>query len=163
MKLFLSILTFNVITSCGTQIIEVPIEEPIYTAEEYATYFIVVADTGSSYVQLDKKMITLSEKLHVEIDRMGRSHNEEKNLIALPEDDEDEIYAGDYFPRRYPSECFSLEYLNFYKDDAGDKTIAIVAGIFEVEKSAEKFLRILKKEESNAILFKTKIYTGCIH
>ncbi|WP_262490545.1 hypothetical protein [Hymenobacter sp. CRA2] len=35
-------------------------------------------------------------------DTLGRFFDEQKNLIRLPDDDEDELYAGDYFPRRCP-------------------------------------------------------------
>ncbi|MBX2930638.1 MAG: hypothetical protein KF781_01685 [Chitinophagaceae bacterium] len=87
-------------------------------------------------------------------------------MIALPDDDEDEIYAGDYFPRRFPSETtenLSLEYLNFYQENARDKTIALVAGIYEKENSADSALIILKKVEQRGFKIKAKIYTGCMH
>ena len=88
-----------------------------------ATYFVVVADTNSDYFFLRDKMFKLSMRLQLPIDTMGRFFNKTKNLIALPDNDEDEIYAGDYFPRRFPSDNFSLEYLDFYQREAGEKTI----------------------------------------
>ena len=82
--------------------------------EQYMNAYIVVSDTSQNYFELRQKMLNLNEKLKTEIDTMGRGFNKKKNLICLPENDEDEIYAGDYFPRRYPSETLSLEYLIYY-------------------------------------------------
>ncbi|MFC4816796.1 hypothetical protein [Flavobacterium sp. GCM10023249] len=128
-----------------------------------ATYFVVVADTSHDYSMLHKKMFDLSSKLKLSIDTMGRFYNKTKNLIALPDNDEDEIYAGDYFPRRFPSDNLSLEYLNFYQRQAGEKTIALVTGIYETEKSADSALTILHKTEKKVFKIKADIYVGCTH
>src|SRR5262245_40484266 len=71
---------------------------------EYATFFIVIADTGQEYYPLHDKMFKLNTQLKLDIDTMDRYFNKTKNLIALPDDAEDEMYAGSYFPRRFPSE-----------------------------------------------------------
>jgi len=86
---------------------------------------------------------------------MGRFYNKKKNLIALPDNDEDEIYAGDYFPRRFPSDNLSLEYLNFYQRQAAEKTIALVTGIYETEKSADSALTVLHKPEKKVFKIKS--------
>lgn len=128
-----------------------------------AKYFIVVVDTGLDYRTLNRKMYDLNSKLKIPIDTMGRIYNKTKNLIALPENDKDEIYAGDYFPRRFPSDNLSLEYLNFYQRQAGEKTIALVTGIYETEKSADSALNVLRKMEKNVFKIKADIYVGCMH
>ncbi|MBK6338753.1 MAG: hypothetical protein IPF63_03905 [Bacteroidetes bacterium] len=128
-----------------------------------ATYFVVVADTSLDYSTLHKKMFDLNSKLKIPIDTMGRFYNKTKNLIALPDNDEDEIYAGDYFPRRFPSHNLSLEYLNFYQRQAGEKTIALVTGIYETEKSADSALTVLHKTEKKVFKIKADIYVGCMH
>ena len=128
-----------------------------------ATYFVVVADTSLDYSTLHQKMFDLNNKLKIPIDTMGRFYNKTKNLIALPDNDEDEIYAGDYFPRRFPSDNLSLEYLNFYQRQAGEKTIALVTGIYETEKSADSALTILHKTEKKVFKIKADIYVGCMH
>jgi len=129
----------------------------------YATYFVVIVDTGANYQLLHKKMFDVNSALNIPIDTMGRFYNPTKKLIALPDDDEDEIYAGDYFPRRYPSENLSLEYLSFYKERAGEKTIALVSGIYESERSADSALTVLKKAEKGVFMIKADIFIGCIH
>jgi len=127
------------------------------------TYFVVVADTSLFYSTIHKKMFDLSSRFKIPIDTMGRSYNKTKNLIALPDNCEDEIYAGDYFPRRFPSDFLSLEYLNLYQKEAGKKTIALVTGIYETEKSADSALTVLRKTEKKVFKIKAEIYVGCMH
>ena len=128
-----------------------------------ATYFLVVADTNQDYSILHKKMFDLNSKLKIPIDTMGRFYNKTKNLIALPDNDGDEIYAGDYFPRRFPSDNLSLEYLSFYQRQAGEKTIALVTGIYETEQSADSALTVLHNTEKKVFKIKADIYVGCTH
>lgn len=127
------------------------------------TFFVVIADTSLDYYTLHKKMIDLNRKLNIPIDTMGRFYNKTKNLIVLPDNDEDEIYAGDYFPRRFPSDNLSLEYLNFYQRQAGEKTIALVTGIYEKETSADSALTVFHKTEKKVFKIKADIYVGCMH
>ncbi len=58
-------------------------------------------------------MNKLSKGLSIKVDMMNPSYNKSKNLIASPTNYEDELYAGEYFPRRELSDFLSLEYLNF--------------------------------------------------
>lgn len=179
MKHLLSLIFYTALFACGTtqkestapviknktpKIDSVVIENTADSVDsDNATYFIVVADTNINYYLLHAKMFKLSKKYNLAIDTMGRYYNTTKNLIALPDNDEDEIYAGDYYPRRFPSETLSLEYLNLYHSPSGEKTIALVTGIFETEKSADSALAILKRLEKKAFIAKANIYIGCMH
>jgi len=127
------------------------------------SYIEVVADTNVNYYTLHQKMFGLSEQLAIPIDTLGRTFDSSKNLIALPENDEDELFAGDYYPRRFPSTTLSLEYLNLYEPTAGEKTVALVTGIFETQASADSALAMLKTAERNSFTVKANMYTGCIH
>lgn len=133
------------------------------TDSDYATFFVVISDTGLSYFTLHKKMFDLNKQLNIPIDTMGRFFNKMKDIIALPDNDADEIYAGSYYPRRFPSEHLSLEYLAFYASHARQKTIALVTGIYETEEKADSALSVLKKTEINAFKIKSDIYVGCMH
>lgn len=135
----------------------------IFLNEDYGNYFLVIVDTSSNYFQLYDKMVHIRQRFAMEIDTMGRYYNIQKNKIILPEDDEDEIYAGEYFPRRWPSEHLSLEYLNFYDDESNDATIALVAGIYENVSQADSLTELLKKSENNAFTLPSSIYIGCMH
>lgn len=132
-------------------------------ADETATYYVVVTDTGTNYYRLKEKMENIRESLNIPIDTLGRYYNTVKDLIALPDNDSDEIYAGDYFPRRYPSNFLSLEYMTFYSRPSSKNTIALIAGIYENKSSADSALNILKPVKSNAFAIKASIYVGCMH
>jgi len=129
--------------------------------DDYADYYVVIADTGLNYTSLRDEMLNLQRVSNVPIDTMDRTYNKAKNLIALPDNYEDEMYAGDYYPRRTPSKTLSLEYLNMYKDDAKGKIIALVAGIFESSNSADSALSNIKLPGSFKL--KAHIYQGCLH
>ena len=133
--------------------------------EMYINAFIVIADSSQVYSELKLKMFNLKDKLNVEIDTMGRGYNKTKDLICLPENDEDEIYAGDYFPRRFPSETLSLEYLDYYDKKNGEKTIGLIVGIFQQKEklNAERLLKKLSEFFPNAYILNTDIYMGCMH
>ncbi|MHC2992899.1 hypothetical protein OB13_15415 [Pontibacter sp. HJ8] len=131
--------------------------------EETATFYIVIADTGSSYQQLHSKMFAMNGVFKIPIDTMGRSYDAAKDLIALPEDDEDEVFAGDYYPRRFPSQTLSLEYLSLYQQKATEKTMALVAGIYESRNTADSALTVLEQFDKKAFMVETDMYIGCIH
>jgi hypothetical protein len=133
---------------------------------DYATFYILVADTGNDYYILHQEMTGLQQKLNLNIDTMNRYYNAEKGII-LHEDDEDDMYAGEYFPRRFPSTDLSLEYLSAYMpyvpDTGQNKTIALIAGIFQEEKEGTLALQQVKPHLSSATLIKASMYVGCMH
>jgi hypothetical protein len=131
--------------------------------DEMATYYFVIADTGILYALLRNKMFELSRSFNKEIDTMGRYYNAVKDMIVLPEDDKDEMYAGSYFPRRYPSESLSLEYLDQYYENATPKTIALVTGVFDNADSAARTLSMIRQKENKAFTIKASVYLGCMH
>lgn len=167
MRILFSLSFFVTLLSCGTREASnnVAYETPsvLDDESEYATFYVVIADTGTSYYPLQKEMYRLSQLKGWDIDTMFRTYYPDKDLIALPEDDEDEIYAGDYYPRRFPSETLSLEYLLMYEDNVSEKSIALVRGIYEEQKQAEAATKILKKDAPKAYWVAAKIYTGCMH
>jgi hypothetical protein len=142
---------------------EVPDSADADVADETMTAWVLVADTGRNYFSLRSRMLQLREELQLKIDTMGRGWNQKKKLIALPEDSDDEIYAGEYFPRRVPTPTLSLEYLYCYKPNAAPKTMALVAGIYESKSSADSALRRLQAKQASAYSIRSEIYMGCMH
>jgi hypothetical protein len=130
---------------------------------EIDTFYIVVADTGNDYYELRDQMLSISNTANLIIDTMGRYYNEQKKLIQLPDNDEDEVYRGDYFPRRFPSESLSLEYLTLYNSISGDNTIALVTGIFETKHSADSARQSILNIQPKTFVLESRIYTGCMH
>ena len=131
--------------------------------ELYMDAYIVIADTSNSYEDLKIKMIQLSKYSRIEIDTMGREYNKIKNLIALPENSSDEIYAGDYFPRRFPSEKLSIEYFSFYSAKDTYELMALVTLITDDKEKAQNQLKKIKNHINTAFTINTKIYMGCMH
>jgi hypothetical protein len=127
------------------------------------TFYIVVTDTGKDYFKLRNQMFRLHKLFHITIDTMGRYYNKTKKEIVLREEDEDEIYRGEYFPRRFPSSSISLEYLNNYLDGSERKTIALVAGIYETRPPADSARQVLLKTAPRTFVLKSAVYTGCMH
>lgn len=130
---------------------------------EVDTFFIVIADTGGNYDVLRQQMVSIAMAKNLTIDTMGRYYDAKKDLIQLPDDDEDEVYRGDYYPRRFPSNNLSIEYLSLYKPVSGEKTMAIVTSIFEDDHSADSAKQTLIHTYPKTFVIKAEIYTGCLH
>lgn len=130
---------------------------------DYATVYVVVADTGQDYYPLQRAMYRLSSQLSIPIDTMNRYYNAQKNEIVLADDDEDEMYRGEYFPRRFASAVLSLEYYRIYNDTTTDKNIALVAGTYESAKSADSALALLRPLAPHSFGKVARIYVGCMH
>jgi hypothetical protein len=131
--------------------------------DNYATYYVVILDSSKNYYDLHQKMFELHNTLKIPIDTMGRYFNATKNLIALPDNDEDEIYAGEYLQRRFPSENLSIEYLQTYKADASKNMMCLVTGIYTASSFADTLCSTLKAKESKIFVSKSKLYIGCTH
>ncbi|MBD1366914.1 hypothetical protein IDJ77_24095 [Mucilaginibacter sp. ZT4R22] len=157
----LTIKQANYVSTKATHKPEVDTPENIDQLDQYADYYIVVADTGKNYYALRENMLKLHDTTGIIIDTMNRYYNKKKDLIMVPEDDADDIIAGDYYPRRDPSKTLSLEYLNIYKQDSKRNTIALVTGIYDNKASADSALKLLPGNK--AFAFKGKVYVGCLH
>lgn len=81
----------------------------------------------------------------------------------LSETDDDEMYRGTYFPRRFPGESLSLEYYNTYDDRSSKKNIALVAGMYVTRQGADSCLEVVKDLAPRAFVLKAVVYEGCIH
>lgn len=132
-------------------------------ALDYASYYILILDTGYNYYQLDKKMYTLSKALSLPVDTANRYYDEEKQEIVLSENDDDEMYRGQYFPRRFPSIALSLEYLDVYMEHASGKSLALLSGIFEHKPGADSALQAIKSAVPAAFVLPARVYVGCMH
>lgn len=143
--------------------IEADSMEAVDANPDIETYYIVVADTGMQYAPLNAQMYAMAKQMNLTVDTLGRYYNPTKKKIVLNENDDDELYAGEYFPRRFPSTTLSMEYMDSYTPGSNPSTIGIIAGIFEEAASGEKVLQSVKAYSPNARLVKADIYVGCIH
>jgi hypothetical protein len=143
--------------------IEADSMEAIDTNPDIETYYILVADTGTQYGLLNAKMYALAKQTTLTVDTLGRYYNASKKKIVLNENDDDELYAGEYFPRRFPSTTLSMEYMDSYTPGSVVGMMGIIAGIYENATDGEKALQTVKTHSTNARLVKADIYVGCIH
>lgn len=125
-------------------------------------YFVVIVDTSRNYFKLRNTMYELSEKTGILVDTMGRYYDPKRGII-VPDDSEDEIYAGAYFPRRFEGSELSIEYFNEYSNQSHKTNMALVAGQYTETYTAQKQLRKIKLIYPNAFIIEAKLYNGCMH
>jgi hypothetical protein len=130
--------------------------------DETATYYVVIADTSQSYRDVHITMTEFQKASGQEIDTMGRYYDTKSDKLMLPENDEDELYRGKYYPRRFPDATLSIEYLSTYTE-APSATFACVVGIYEKNSAAKKAVSKWKTRFPKIYSLKAKMYTGCMH
>jgi hypothetical protein len=137
--------------------------DPASSENIYDTFFVVVVDSSYSYYTLRDDMLKLSINSAITIDTMNRTFDVQKHKIVLPENATDDIYAGDYYPRRFPSISLSIEPLNMYDSVASQNTFAIVAGIFTNKQSADSLISVHASIFPKSVVIKSVMYVGCLH
>ena len=130
---------------------------------DYEEYYILILDSGYNYHVLDVEMYAAQKIFNISIDTMNRYFSTSKNQIILRENDEDNMYAGEYFPRRFTGESLSIEYAMVFNDSYGKNKMVLVAGIYDSKSSADSLLRILKPKEPKVYIVKAKVFVGCMH
>lgn len=137
--------------------------DPNTTSDDYANYYLVIADTGTDYNSLDAAMYLLAKQTGLQVDTLNKYYNPKKKKIVLREDDDDEAYAGEYISVRFPTTTMSMEYLDSYTIQARAGTMCILGGIYETQHAADSVLAVVKPHAPKAFTLKSKIYIGCIH
>lgn len=135
------------------------------TGDEHAEAYVLVADTSNNYHALRNILQQAHEKTGRKIDSLGRAYYPEKDSILVPADDEDEMWAGDYYPRQTFDDFLSIEYVSLYryKENYEGRTMAAVLGIYAQSSTADSILQLVKPQFGNAHVIKTTIYLGCMH
>ncbi|RTQ51556.1 hypothetical protein EJV47_07085 [Hymenobacter gummosus] len=137
-------------------------------ADETEIRYVVIADTSRQYRPLLRQMLRLQAATAQRIDSMGRFYDAKKNLIRLPDEAPpgdksfDDLYAGDYYPRRLGDSTLSVEYTVLYTP-AHPKSMALVAGIFEQPGPADSLLAVVRRTAPRAFRVKSSLYMGCLH
>jgi hypothetical protein len=95
---------------------------------------------------------------------LGRIYDSKKGII-VPMDDEDEMYRGEYYPRRMADTFVSIEMRNAFVDSTteNDNRMLLVAGIFEEKAQADSVLTLAKANYPSAKVVTTELYMGCMH
>lgn len=130
---------------------------------DYQMYYGVLADTGLDYSALHRLMFRISTELNHPIDTMERYFDVATKELKLPEDSDDDMYAGNYYPRRFEGNFLSIEYLYLYDNKANINTIALVAGSFLNKDSADSLCRKLRPIAPKSLVVMFWEYDGCMH
>lgn len=143
-------------------------EDTTYATENYnQTMYLVIADSGSNYWQLEHAMFKLHNSTGLAIDTQGKLFNPEKGQITVAEDDEDEMWRGEYFLRRYGEDFLSLEQLASYEPNPGlensSKTMILMAGLFSNRASADSLAAVIRPHAPGTFVMQSSIYMGCMH
>ncbi|MBL7718868.1 MAG: hypothetical protein JNL72_08535 [Flavipsychrobacter sp.] len=131
--------------------------------EEYATYYIAFADTGKDYYALNRQMYAIARALSLKIDTLERHYDARKNRVVLAADAEDEIYRGEYYPRRGTGDFLSIEDLPSFSGKEGSKGWALIAGIYETRAAADSMAATLRAQAPRAYAAPASLYMGCMH
>ncbi|WLD23439.1 hypothetical protein NU10_12080 [Flavobacterium dauae] len=139
-----------------------------FDAEQYADYYLVIPHKSFVYSDLQNTIQTIHKQYNLEIDTIGRFFDKAKQQIIVPEDDEDELYRGEYFPRRFESETLSIENVYFYTKNAVEPKqfpteMMVVASMFSNKSRADSLKTVLKRLYPKTRVLKSKIYIGCMH
>ncbi len=143
-------------------------------SEEFQLYYIVSVAEENNYANLRATAVKASEFLHIRFDTLERYFNPTKHRIVLPDNHADEIYAGDYYLRRYDDGFVSIEMRNAYKDtilkgDAETKfyndttKMFVFAAMYGEKKQADSLVTILKSQFKTTKIITSYIYMGCMH
>lgn len=137
-------------------------------------YIVSVAE-GYNYDSLRKIALQTADKLNFKFDTMGRYYNPQKGIV-LPDDDEDEMWAGEYFFRRFGDNLVSIEMSHAYTDTSISKNepelekhredtrkMFVFAMMYLDKKSADSLANIIKVDYPSTKVFPAQIYMGCMH
>ena len=132
-------------------------------SDDMVQLVVTIADTGRSYEAIHREMHLLADMLPADIDTMGRYYDVVRDSILLPLDNEDELYAGQYYPRRFEGNTLSIEYLDMYDTTGAPGTMALVTGLWATDQQADSALQLLRVHMPRAFLVHTRVYQGCMH
>ena len=148
------------------------------TTSEFNAYYIVNIACGYDYDSLDKIGKNIAATNSLVYTTYDRIYTTQKGII-LPDDAEDEIYRGGYYPRRYADRAISIEmYYDFLPESATNtnvdsafnnspaaKKMILVGGVFDKfhKKSADSLTQLLLPLYPFTKIINAMLYDGCMH
>lgn len=143
---------------------------------DYELNYVVCVSESDDYNTLKNIAVETSELLKIKFDTLDRYYNTSKKKIIVPENIEDEMWAGEYLFRRYGDDFVSIEMKSVYIDTLTEKDeikakefnqdstkMFVCAGLFKNKQSADSLLKILKPKYDDAQIIPSNIYVGCMH
>lgn len=149
-------------------------ENEEFMDESELNYIISVAE-GYNYDSLRAVALQTASLLHFKFDSLGRYYNPQKGIV-VPEDDEDEMWAGEYFLRRSGEDVVSIEMRHAYIDTIiANNEIAVerfsqdtsrmfvFATMYPDKERADSLADIIRESFPSTRIFPASIYMGCMH
>jgi hypothetical protein len=141
---------------------------PDATDEFYTPYVlgrVLVVSSHRSYAAAVRAAKSYGHEAGIPYDTRGMVFDDERGLI-WPDNDEDDIWAGQYAPRRddtagCPSGCVTVERSSAYTNFEPGLYI-VVAGIVDREEARER-LTMARRYAPYAYVKQTVLYMGCMH
>lgn len=145
-------------------------DQEVYAEEEmseYQIFYLVRVASGYDYDSLKGISESVAAKLGVKRDDMGRIFTQGKGIV-LPEDDPDEIYRGEYFPRRFEGNFVSIEMFHAYADSVermrrDSLRMIVVGGMYARKEDADSVLLLLKSGFPGSAVVAKELFIGCMH
>jgi hypothetical protein len=131
--------------------------------ENYTSYYVTACSVGDNYTLLDREMYALAQKTGLPIDTMEKHYDAKKKMIVYAEDGDDEMYRGEYFPRRFEGLSLSIEQMSAFQKKAPVHSMALIAAICNTRQQADSVLKVVRPYAPKVYVFYTKLYTGCMH
>ena len=148
---------------------ETSLEETWPSESEYYPFYIVTVADGDNFDSLKLIAGKAAELLKIKFDMLGRIYDKKKGIV-LPEDAEDEMYSGAYYPRRplYDTTCVSIEPKFQFKSrdeniSAESRQMTVVALVSTRRGEADTMLGLLLPHFPTARMYQDSLYLGCMH
>ena len=154
--LFLAFLSTSAFMACF-----VFAEQEITDDMFYSARYILILKSTTDYNVALRFANESSKKLGLELKIEDIEYSKEKG-ICFSKDIDDELYKGEYAPRRYCGDYISLENSSAYEGFV-EGYIVVIAGIYQNKDDAELALRDVKESYPDAYVKKTNLWMGCIH
>jgi hypothetical protein len=132
-------------------------------ASEYQTFYLVTITEGNNYDSLLKVAQSAAKSLNLKVDLMNRRYDPEKGIV-VNDDDEDEMYRGEYYPRRSSGNFVSIEMKDaFIENEKNHMRMLVISNIFGNASQADSVLSIAKSDFPSARAVKADLFMGCMH
>ncbi|WP_207510587.1 hypothetical protein [Longitalea luteola] len=135
------------------------------TDEESGTFYVVEVARALNYDSLKVISTNTASLLGTKLNMLDRIYKSGKGII-VPEDSDDELYRGEYFPRRpFEDQNFvSIEMSNGFIDNNADTLeMVVIAGIYSLQSQADSVASLLKDKMSTVKTVKQEMFLGCMH
>jgi hypothetical protein len=139
--------------------------ESVEENNDVETFYIVQVAEGKDFETLYELSKKAASVLGSKVDMQERIYVQDKGII-VPENSDDDIYSGEYYPRRpFDDQNFlSIEMAYAYKTNEKDTLKMIVlANIFENKAQSDSVVKLLLPKFKEAKTLKSELFMGCMH